>query len=250
MRHPDCAVLGQVVDAALLHLGRQLDHRFGRGRVDAAQHHAGATDRAAEQGLGVEVGGGGHHPVGIEDLGADGTVIVDGAAEPLDDDVGVDAEDLVAQAVGEAGEDRQHDDQGHDPDGDPGDGDQGDQRDESLFTLGLEVAQADEPFEHISFRLRPLCPFILSPGLGFEVGEENDVADGRRVGEQHHQPVDADALAGRGRHAVFEGADVIVVEHRMDLVVVAALGDLLLEAAAAGRRGRSARRRRWRSPGR
>ena len=39
--------------------------------------------------------------------------------------------------------------------------------------------------------------------------------DGESV-KQHHQPVDADADARRGRQAVFQRADVVgVVEHRL-----------------------------------
>jgi hypothetical protein len=38
-----------------------------------------------------------------------------------------------------------------------------------------------------------------SAGLGPQGGEEDDVADGRAVGEQHDQPVDAEAEAARGR---------------------------------------------------
>ncbi|HKE76882.1 MAG TPA: DUF4915 domain-containing protein [Acidimicrobiales bacterium] len=40
---------------------------------------------------------------------------------------------------------------------------------------------------------------VPSAGLGPEGGEEDDVADGGAVGEQHDQPVDAEAEAARGR---------------------------------------------------
>src|SRR5512137_36584 len=43
-----------------------------------------------------------------------------------------------------------------------------------------------------------------------EEGEQDHVADRRRVGEQHGHPVDADALAGGGRHAVLEGPDEVL----------------------------------------
>jgi hypothetical protein len=45
--------------------------------------------------------------------------------------------------------------------------------------------------------------------------------------KQHDQTVDADAFAGGRGHAVFQGPDIILVEHRMDLLVAAAFGDLL-----------------------
>ena len=45
--------------------------------------------------------------------------------------------------------------------------------------------------------------------------EQDHVADRRAVGEQHDEAVDADAGAGRRRHAVLERADVVgVVMHR------------------------------------
>ena len=44
--------------------------------------------------------------------------------------------------------------------------------------------------------------------------KKQHIADGRRVGEQHDQAVDADAHAARRRHAVLERADVVgVVAH-------------------------------------
>ena len=42
--------------------------------------------------------------------------------------------------------------------------------------------------------------------------EQQHVADRGRIGEQHHQTVDADALAGGRRHAVLQRADVVLVE--------------------------------------
>src|SRR5690242_15103471 len=62
--------------------------------------------------------------------------------------------------------------------------------------------------------------------------EEDDVADGGRVGEEHGDPVDADALARGGRHAVLEGAHEVLVE-RHRLLVAGRLGlHLRLEAGA------------------
>ncbi len=62
--------------------------------------------------------------------------------------------------------------------------------------------------------------------------EEQHVSDGRRVGEQHDQAVDAEAHAAGGRHAVLLRAQVVLVDpHR--LVVAGVLrGDLRFEAAA------------------
>ena len=41
--------------------------------------------------------------------------------------------------------------------------------------------------------------------------EQNHFPDRMRIGEQHHQPVDADSFAGRGRQAVAQRANVIHV---------------------------------------
>src|SRR5690554_3061667 len=47
-------------------------------------------------------------------------------------------------------------------------------------------------------------------------GEQQHIADRGAVGEQHHQAVDADALAGGGRQAVFQGTHVVGNEvHRL-----------------------------------
>ena len=43
------------------------------------------------------------------------------------------------------------------------------------------------------------------------VREQDHVADRRGVGQQHHQTVDADAFTSRGRQAVLERADVVLV---------------------------------------
>jgi len=74
-----------------------------------------------------------------------------------------------------------------------------------------------------------------SGGFGFgrlggaHQGEEDDVADGAGAGEDHGEPVDADAFAGGGRKAVAERADVVVVDGGHGLGVL--VGDLGLEAA-------------------
>src|SRR5687768_15502674 len=58
-----------------------------------------------------------------------------------------------------------------------------------------------------------LLPVVSA--LGPHMGEKDDVPDAGAVGEQHHQPVDAEAAARARRQAVFERADVVgVVVHR------------------------------------
>src|ERR1700674_2300165 len=72
-------------------------------------------------------------------------------------------------------------------------------------------------------------PLLLA---ALEEWEEDDVADGGRVGEEHGEPVDADALAGGGWHAVLERTHEVLVE-RHRLLVAGGLGlHLRLEAGA------------------
>src|SRR5687767_7626137 len=60
--------------------------------------------------------------------------------------------------------------------------------------------------------LRPAASLRLVAGWQrTQQREEDDVADRRAVGEEHGQPVDPDPLPRRRRHAVFEGAHVVLV---------------------------------------
>ena len=59
--------------------------------------------------------------------------------------------------------------------------------------------------------------------------EDNDVADGGGVGQEHDQAVDPYSFAGGRRHAVLQGTDVILVQDRVDFFVSAPLRYLLFE---------------------
>ena len=65
--------------------------------------------------------------------------------------------------------------------------------------------------------------------FGPQQRKEDDVANRRRIGEQHRQPVDADAFAGGRRHAVSERANIIDID--MLRHFVATLRDLRQESA-------------------
>ena len=41
--------------------------------------------------------------------------------------------------------------------------------------------------------------------------KQQHIADRGRVGQQHHQAVDTDAFAGGGRHAVLQGAHIVLI---------------------------------------
>ena len=62
-------------------------------------------------------------------------------------------------------------------------------------------------------------------------GEEQHVADGGAVGQQHHQTVEAEAQAARGGHAVLEGVDEVLIHLGIDALRLAR-GNLLFETAA------------------
>ena len=63
-------------------------------------------------------------------------------------------------------------------------------------------------------------------------GEEDHVPDGGGVGKEHHQPVDADADAAGGGHAVLHGRHEILVDLHGLVVAFGPLLGLLDEAAA------------------
>jgi len=48
--------------------------------------------------------------------------------------------------------------------------------------------------------------------------KKDHLANGGRIGQKHDQPVDADSLAGRRRHTVLQGLNIIPV-HEMRLIV-------------------------------
>ena len=86
--------------------------------------------------------------------------------------------------------------------------------------------------------------------LGAKMREENDLADRRHAGQQHRQPVDADAEAAGGGQAVLEGAEVVLVDAAGPPRRRRRPAPPGPRTGRAGRRGRSARRRRWPAPGR
>src|SRR5438309_919035 len=61
--------------------------------------------------------------------------------------------------------------------------------------------------------------------------EKNYIPDRRRIRQHHRQPIDPDAFAAGGRHAVLQRADVVLVHLHRLLVAARALGALLDEAA-------------------
>ena len=63
-------------------------------------------------------------------------------------------------------------------------------------------------------------------------GKQDDVADVRRVGEIHEQPVDPDPYPAHRRHAVFHRPEIILVDARRFLVAGGAKPSLRLEPTA------------------
>jgi len=65
---------------------------------------------------------------------------------------------------------------------------------------------------------------------GLHCREEDDIPDGACAGEEHDTAVDADAESARGRHAVLEGVDEIVVHHARLVIALGPQLHLLEEA--------------------
>src|SRR6266851_247768 len=96
----------------------------------------------------------------------------------------------------------------------------------SIFTRNAETAKTATP----RVRRRALQA-LRSVSLPHQ-RKKDDVPDRRAVGEQHHQPIDADTFPGGRGEPVLEGADVILVHGvRLEVAAGAAL-ELRLEAAA------------------
>ena len=121
---------------------------FCSGRVNPPQDHAIAAAGTAQQTLRIEIGSGPNDIVNGEDALPGKFIILYRSRHLLDDDVGINAQDLIAQAVGKTGKDRQDDNESDDSDGDPAHGNERDQGNKTMPVFGTEIAQADEPFEN------------------------------------------------------------------------------------------------------
>ena len=78
-----------------------------------------------------------------------------------------------------------------------------------------------------------LCQFPCSSLVdGLHRGEQQNIADGGAVGEQHDQAVHTEAQAARGGQTVLQCVDVIVIHLSLAIGLDGlALGDLTLKAA-------------------
>src|SRR5437016_2135331 len=202
---------------------RDLRDRRLAPHVDAAQHDAVRAALRREQDLLEDERGGGDH---LRDGGhfvRQRGVVLDRLAGPRgDDDVRVGAEDLGLQVFTGAGHAGQRGGQGRNADGPADEGDERIERDGAVAALGPEVAETDEDL------IREVH------GLFFrtELREEDHVANGRLVGQQHDEPVNADPIAGGGRHAVVERAQEVLIQALGRQVSLGPLGHLRLEASA------------------
>src|SRR4029078_11618471 len=106
-------------------------------------------------------------------------------------------------------------------------------------TPSTEIAEITEMKACFGRAVRERSAIRSSKGIGGlaaalrpHVREQDHVADGGRVRQDHRQTVDPDPDPARGPHPVAEGADVVVV-HLVRLVVpLRALPELLQEAVA------------------
>ncbi len=147
---------GRVIFAAFRQIGKlPLQHLQGLGpapaddlQVQTPDHPAGDVPGGRIHHLGVNKGGGGNHPGQRLDLGHFLLGGGEGAPRFHDQDVGVDAEDLLFQVLVEAGHHPDDHDEGHDPDGNPGRGDEGGKRQEAF----LAFDSPQEPQGHEGFK--------------------------------------------------------------------------------------------------
>src|SRR5947208_6188309 len=77
--------------------------------------------------------------------------------------------------------------------------------------------------------VRVVSVAAVTSGLRAMVWEQDQIADGRCVGQQHQQAIDADADAAGGWHAVLERQQEVLVERMGLLLARLALGGLELE---------------------
>ena len=73
-----------------------------------------------------------------------------------------------------------------------------------------------------------VCAVVLQ---GLHGGEEQHIANGGAVGQQHHQAIQAKAQSARGRHTILQGVDKVLVHLGMDTLGLT-LGHLSLKAGA------------------
>src|SRR5579862_9632947 len=66
---------------------------------------------------------------------------------------------------------------------------------------------------------------------GTQQREENYIANGARIGQQHSQAIDADALAGGRRQSVRQSANVILIHLVRFFVAAGPLAQLAFEPA-------------------
>jgi hypothetical protein len=117
------------------------------GGAHAAHLHPGRVERRGGERLSLDHRGGEDHARDPGDPLGDLLVVGQRGIERLDQDMAVEAEDLVEQLRAEAVHHRHHGDQGGDAQHDAEEREQGDHRNESLPPARPEVAQRQHPFE-------------------------------------------------------------------------------------------------------
>ena len=113
------------------------------------------------------------------------------------------AQQTALQRSAESVVDGDSDHQRHDAGSHADNRDHSDDRNNRLLALGAQIAAGDKQFKGLSAH--------CGPSLRSKQREQNYVANGARVGQDHGEPVDTDAFAARRRHGVRERAHVIFV---------------------------------------
>ena len=165
--------------AAVLDRPGDLLHADQVGAANAAHQHAGAAGgRAGGERLALDDRHRRVHAGHCGDPLRDLVVVGEVALDRLDDDVAVDAEDLVEKLDAEAVHHRHHDDERRDAEHDPEEREAGDDGDEGFLAARPEIAERQHPFER---RERPRRLDPRRRGLGHR---SSAPADAR------HQPID------------------------------------------------------------
>jgi hypothetical protein len=117
------------------------------GEADAAHQHAVRLERRGGERLALDDRRGQRHALDGGDALGHLLVVGERRIERLDQDMAVEAEDLLEQLVAEPVHHRHHDDQGGHPEHDAEEREPGDHGNESLPPARPEVAQRQHPFE-------------------------------------------------------------------------------------------------------
>ena len=143
----DALPIVEAAERALLDVVDDRGQAFEVFQADAADQHAAGVERRGRQRLAFDDGRGEPDAFDAGDAGGDLLPVGERLFQRLDQQMAVEAEDLVEQFLAEAVHHRHHDDQGGDAQHDAEEGEPGDDRDESFLAPRPQIAQRQHPLE-------------------------------------------------------------------------------------------------------